>query len=346
MSWTRESAPCSIRQSTERIAAPHVPRAKALFVFHESARPGAGPTIAGASLRRPPEDILKIWHQSFTDLDAFPLYRDTLRAHGRAVMGEEASVVVHGLRPGTYPPGIAPMEVNSRAGLRLFNETQVCEAALAAQEAGYDAFALGCFFDPALHAARSLVDIPVVSLTESCMLTACSLGRRFAVISLTDFQKMLTEDLAQAYGLSARLAGVVAMAPAVRLFDLEEGSAATDTIKQSFAESCRQALKLGAEVIIPGDGVLNEFLVRHRMLEVQGAVVLDSLGVLFQHAAFLARARASRCLDTSRALLYAKPTDAMLAHQRQVHGVLDRKESDFSGGPQAGEAERPLTQRR
>ncbi|VTU46456.1 Hydantoin racemase (plasmid) [Variovorax sp. SRS16] len=294
----------------------------------------------------PPEDILKIWHQSFTDLDAFPLYRETLQAHGRAVMGEDATVVVHGLRPGTYPPGIAPMEVNSRAGLRLFNDPQVCEAALAAEQAGYDAFALGCFFDPALHAARSLVDIPVVSLTESCMLTACSLGRKFAVISLTAFQKMLTEDLAQAYGLTSRLAGVVAMEPAVRLFDLEEGSAATETIRQSFAASCREALRLGAEVIIPGDGVLNEFLVRHRMLEVQGAVVLDSLGVLFQHAAFLARARASRCLDTSRALLYAKPTEAMLAHHRQVLGVLDRKEGDFSGGPVAPAAQPPASSAR
>lgn len=276
---------------------------------------------------------MKIWHQSFTDLDSFALYRETLRQHGRDVMGEQATVVVHGMRPGTYPPGVAPMDVNSRAGLRLFNEQQVCEAALAAQAAGYDAFALGCFFDPGLHAARSLVDIPVVSLLESCMLTACSLGRKFALISLTPFQKMLTEDLAQAYGLSARLAGVVAMEPAVKLFDLEKGGAATDTIKRSFVASCEEALRLGAEVIIPGDGVLNEFLVRHGMLKTQGAVVLDSLGVLFQHAAFLARARASGCLDVSRVLQYAKPTPGMLSHAQGYFGALARQESDFSGGP-------------
>lgn len=276
---------------------------------------------------------MKIWHQSFTDLSTFTQYRETLRAHGRQVMGGDAEVVVHGLRPGTYPQGIAPMDVNSIGGLRMVNEQQVLEAALAAQEGGYDALAIGCFFDPALHQARSLVDIPVVSLTESCMLTACSLGRRFAVVSISDFQKMLTEDLAASYGLAGRMAGVVAMTPAVRLFDLEREGEVLESIKTRFLAACQEALRLGAEVIIPGDGVLNEFLVRHRLLQVEGAVVLDSLGVLFQHAAFLARGRAAGVLDVSRRQLYAKPTPAMLTHVRESTGALRRRESDFSGSP-------------
>lgn len=274
---------------------------------------------------------MRIWHQSFTDLDAFPLYRETLREHGQRVMAGQAEVVVHGLRPGTYPAGIAPMDVNSSCGLRMLNEQQVCEAALAAQAAGYDAVAIGCFFDPALHQARSLVDIPVVSLTESCMLTACSLGRKFAAVSLTGFQKMLTEDLAAAYGLAGRMAGVVAMTPAVQLFELEGSGEVVESIKARFVASCHEALRLGAEVIIPGDGVLNEFLVRHRMLEVEGAVVLDSLGVLFQHAAFLARGRASGVLDISRRQLYARPSAQMLLHSRKFYGGLQREESGFSG---------------
>ena len=274
---------------------------------------------------------MKIWHQSFTDLTAFPAYRDTLQSHARRVMGDLAQVVVHGLRPGTYPAGIAPMDLNSIGGLRMLNEQQVCEAALAAQAAGYDALALGCFFDPALHQARSLVDIPVASLTESCLLAACSLGRRCAVISITDFQQMLTEDLVAAYGLSSRLAGVVAMSPSVRLFDLEGGADVAESIKQRFFVACERALSLGAEVIIPGDGVLNEFLVRHGLLHFEGAVVLDSLGVLFHHAAFLARGRAAGVLDVSRRLLYAKPSDAMRQHTARFYGALQRQETDFSG---------------
>lgn len=275
---------------------------------------------------------MRIWHQSFTDLDAFPRYRETLASHAAKVMRGRAEVVVHGLRPGTYPPGIAPMDMNSIAGLRMLGEVQVCEAALAAKDAGYDAFALGCFFDPALHAARSLVDIPVVSLTESCMLTACSLGRRFAIVSVTPFQKMLTEDLARAYGLQDRMAGVVAMAPAVKLFDLERPEAAP-AIAESFRRACAEGVALGAEVLVAGDGVLNEFLVRNDLLRVDGAVVLDSLGVLFHHAEMLAHGRAAGVLDTSRRQLYAPPSPTMLAHTREFTGALARREDDFSGKP-------------
>ncbi|SSW66695.1 hypothetical protein AVE30378_02234 [Achromobacter veterisilvae] len=274
---------------------------------------------------------MKIWHQSFTDLDVFAKYRDTLQAHADAVMGARAQVVVHGLRPGTYPPGVAPMSVNSSAGMRLLNVRQVCEAAETAQAAGYDAFALGCFFDPGLVEARSLVDIPVVSLTESCLLTACSLGRRVGMIALTPFQKMQTEDLAAQYGLSGRLSGVVSMSPAVDLFDLEGDEAAAASVRDRFIEACRVALAQGVEVIIPGDGVLNEFLVRHRLLSVEGAAVLDALGVLFHHAAFFANARAAGCLDISRRQLYASPTEAMRRHARQALGAAAYPESAFSG---------------
>jgi len=277
---------------------------------------------------------MKIWHQSFTDLDKFPFYRNTLKSHAREVGGGQFSVSVHGLRPGTYPEGIAPMEFNRRGGLRMLNIPQVCEAAVAAQKAGYDAFALGCFFDPGLREARSMVDIPVVSLTESCMLTACSLGRKFALVSLTEFQQMLTQDLAAQYGLQDRLAGVVAMTPGVALFDLEKEGEAAESIKQRFRAAVHDALKLGAEVIIPGDGILNEFLVRHKMLSVDGAVVLDALGLLFHHAAFFARARAAGCLDVSRRLLYAKPTQEMLDHAGGFNGAYRADESMFSGvGP-------------
>ena len=62
-------------------------------------------------------------------------------------------------------------------------------AALAAERAGYDAFALGCFYDPALTAVRSLVDIPCLGLSESCMLVACSLGQRFGLVSLEASQR-------------------------------------------------------------------------------------------------------------------------------------------------------------
>jgi len=274
---------------------------------------------------------MKIWHQSFTDLSVFPKYQLTLEQHAQAVMPQGIDVQVHGLPPGTYPVDVPPMSFNTRGGLRLLNSKLVCEAAIAAEQAGYDAFALGCFFDPGLTEARSLVDIPIVSLSETCMLTACSLGRKFAVIALTEFQKMLSADLARAYGLTDRLAGVVALTPAVNLFDLEAGGEIAEGIKTRFLLACQQALDLGAEVIIPGDGVLNAFLVRHQMLTVKDATIMDPLGVLFHHAAFFVNARQANCLAISRRLLYSKPTQAMMRHAQNERGAFALSESDFSG---------------
>jgi len=276
---------------------------------------------------------MKIWHQSFTDLQAFPRYGETLVEHARSTVAPGVEVVIHGLVPGTYPAAVAPMDFNSHPFLRMNNGRQVCEAALAAEAAGYDAFALGCFFDPALHEARSLVDIPVVSLSETSMLTACSLGRRFAVISLNDFQSQLTEDLAHAYGLTQRLAGIVTMRPAVSLFELETHSA---SVKARFFQACQEAVALGAEVVIPGDGVLNAFLVREKVLHVDGVVVMDPLGVLFHHAAHFAQLRHHTGLGVSRRQFYARPSAQFLTHMRAADRSWPLREEDFSGPLHAG----------
>ena len=53
---------------------------------------------------------MRIWHHSFTDLTVMPLYRKTITEHAAAVMGKDATVSVHGLRPGTYTEGCAPID--------------------------------------------------------------------------------------------------------------------------------------------------------------------------------------------------------------------------------------------
>ena len=45
---------------------------------------------------------MRIWHQSFSDLDRAPVYRQTLAAHAGAVLDPAIEVRLHGLKPGTY----------------------------------------------------------------------------------------------------------------------------------------------------------------------------------------------------------------------------------------------------
>lgn len=275
---------------------------------------------------------MRIWHQSFTDLDMVPLYRRTLVEHALRVADPGTTVTVHGLRPGTYGRDFVPIDAIRHRYLEMLNESQIVEAALAAERQGYDAVALGCFYDPGLRAARSLVDIPVAGLSETCMLVACSLGHKFALIALNRDQQVQHEELAHAYGLERRLAAALAMEPAIDEYMLEGDDAATRPIVDGFHRACRRAVDAGAEVIIPGDGVLNEFVWRKGMRRFENATVMDALGVLFRYAAFMVGARASLGLEVSRVRHYAKPSPAMLDHARSFGAVQPLDEEHFSGG--------------
>lgn len=274
---------------------------------------------------------MRIWHQSFSDLDVAPIYRATLARHAEAVLPPDDSVVLHGLRPGTYGHEVAPIHAIRHRYLEYLNEAQIVEAALAAERVGYDAFALGCFFDPALRTVRSLVDIPCLGLSETCMLVACSLGQRFGLISLEASQRAQHEELARLYGLRERLAGVVAMHPPIDEYSLEGGEETARPLIDAFHAACGRLVEMGAEVVIPGDGFLNEFVWRQGLKTSHGALVMDALGTLFRYAQFMVGARASIGLQVSRVGHYARPPTAMLARARRAAGAVDIAEGSFSG---------------
>ncbi len=276
---------------------------------------------------------MKIWHQSYTDLTVMPLYRKTLTEHAARVMGGEGTVVVHGLRPGTYAPGCAPIDAIRHRYVATMLETQICDAALIAEREGFDAMAIGCFFDPALRSARSLTNIPVMGLGETCALVSCSLGRKFGLVTLCADQSADYSDLMHAYGFDRRFAGAVAVEPAIDEFALEADEATAQAVEARFDAACATVIRQGADIIIPADGVLNEFLVRRGRLKAHGDVpVMDSLGVLFQHAAFFARIARTTGSGVSRRQLYTQPSAAMIDH---VRGFASQRAlaNDFSGKP-------------
>lgn len=274
---------------------------------------------------------MRIWHQSFTDLTVMPLYRKTIAQHASAVMGQDAAVSVHGLRPGTYAEGCAPIDAIKYRYVAALNELQICDAALLAEREGFDAVAIGCFFDPGLRAARSLVDIPVVGLGETCALVACSLARKFGLVTLCEEQSADYTDLMQAYGLERRYAGAIAIDPPIDEFALEADEETARAIEERFDLACAAAVGRGAEIIVPADGVLNEFLVRRGRLTARGDVpVMDSLGVLFQHAAFLVRLARTTATGVSRHQFYARPSRTLVEYVRRFSRQRELA-SDFSG---------------
>ena len=274
---------------------------------------------------------MRIWHQSFTDLEMVPTYERSLIEHSGKVVSSDTEVTVHGLRPGTYGTQFSPIDAIRHRYLEFVNGAQICEAALAAEAAGYDGFALGCFFDPALTEARTLVTIPVVGIAETCMTVACTLGERFAMVALNEDQRYHYEDVVRNYGLRERCAGVIAMSPGIDEYSLETEGEEMHEIAASFHRACEAAMAAGAEVIIPSDGVLNEFVWRHGLLEHGGATVMDSIGVLFRYTEFVVGARDALGLSLSRVRRYARPSAAMLDHLRTAAEITPFAEDAFSG---------------
>jgi allantoin racemase len=75
----------------------------------------------------------------------------------------------------------------------------------------YDAFVVACGLDPGLDACRSIVKQPVVGIAEAGMLTACTLCRKFTILTHTDLSVSIVQELVHHYGFENRLASVRAI---------------------------------------------------------------------------------------------------------------------------------------
>ncbi len=70
---------------------------------------------------------------------------------------------------------------------------------------------IAAFGDPGLFGARELFDIPVVGLAEAAMLTACMVGRRFAIVTFARALGPWYEECVAMHGLRERCAGILCL---------------------------------------------------------------------------------------------------------------------------------------
>lgn len=135
------------------------------------------------SAKQSPSTTIRIWTQSITDLTKLPGYADTLKAHAHRICSPDTVIDVHGVRPGSYPNGLAPIQMTKYHWAEHLLETQLVENMMRAEREGYDAVAISCFLDPGMEKGRSVVDIPVVSSCESALLVASTRSGALSVCS-------------------------------------------------------------------------------------------------------------------------------------------------------------------
>lgn len=260
----------------------------------------------------------RIWHQSITDLTKLPGYSKMLSEHAKVVCDEGTTVDIHGVLPGTYPPGVAPIELATYPWSGTLRELQIVENIMQAEREGYDAVAISCFVDPGLERGRSLVDIPVVSSLETALQVSSSIGRAFGVIALSPTQAETQRRLIKEYGFTDRVRLLVELDPPLTELTLDKAYTEPQEFVENFKRQARKMIASGVDVIIPAEGVLNTVLVRAGIDRVDDVPVLDVYGAVLSYAEMLVRMRRRCGLITGRGHAYRKPPQSVITHLREI----------------------------
>jgi len=180
-------------------------------------------------------------------------------------------------------------------------------AALDAERNGYDAFIIGASVDPALREIRSLVDIPVISMAETAILVTCTIAQKTAIVTPTEEVGMLVRGNLEHSGLGARISSVETITPALADDALNAALINPHDLIQRFTASAKQAIQQGAEAIFPAEGILAEVIASQQISQIDGAQILDPIGMSIAFAQMRVHMRNTLNLQTARRAFYKKP---------------------------------------
>lgn len=262
--------------------------------------------------------MIRLWHQSMTTLEELPGYARLMQAHAGRVCASDTTVDLHGLREGTHAPGVAPIQSAAFALMHDLNSLQIVENVIQAAEEGYDAVAMSCFGDPKLDICRSLVDIPVLSAFETSLLVASTAARAFGFLVPMASAVRNTRKRIAHYGYEHRVAAVLACDPPTTEYELASGFDGDAALVERLVAQIRRLVAAGADIVIPGEGVLNAVLVHNGITSVDGVPVLDSFGAVVAMAEMLVKLQRVTGLRNAQRGLYARPDPALVAHARAV----------------------------
>ena len=161
-------------------------------------------------------------------------------ASARAVAGAATEIV-------PVTPRFGPAIITSRAENAIAAHGLL--DCLAEHHAGCDAAILAVSYDTALFAARQLLPIPVIGMTEAACLAACTVGERFGLVTFSSPE--LYREVIAGHGLSARLSGIalVAATPQDALSD-------PDGVAAKVAEAAEALAREGADSVLLGGAAL------------------------------------------------------------------------------------------
>src|SRR5215469_6908416 len=252
-----------------------------------------------------PSRPARIWYQSFVHPVEQKPYIERLQAALDAAASPGVKFEVHGLDP---PDHFFHPLTEFRCA------AQVIRIAVEAQKSGYDAFIIGHFQEPGLLEIRGALDIPVIGLGETNLLTAFSMGSSVGMVTIDPTFITWHERQVRDFGFEQRVAGVRAIhvdLPGFMKAFTDE--AAYKQVRADFVEQVRPIVVAGAEVILPAGGLPMLLFSRECPFVIDGALVLNGIAVVAKAAEMaLALYRLTGSV-VSRRGTYAKASDACIA---------------------------------
>ena len=262
---------------------------------------------------------MRIWHQSFTVLGNLPAYARALAAHFKKVARPGTEVVMHGMHDDTYKTNYPGTDIQYSYFQNL-HASQFVLGGLAAEESGFDAYAIMTLPEPGLRDIRSLIDIPVVGYGESSILTASMLGDRMGVLLFIREMAPVIDSNVQRMGLTGRFAGAHFVG-----FGFDDVLKAFDDpneLLERFHAAARQLIASGAEAIIPGEAPLCVLLAKHGVSRVDDVPVVDAIGATIKMAEMMADLRKSCGLSPARSGYFTRqPPRARVRTLLDFYGI-------------------------
>ncbi|MFC3684893.1 aspartate/glutamate racemase family protein [Hydrogenophaga luteola] len=184
--------------------------------------------------------------------------------------------------------------IATRAELAMGEHSTIVLAARHAE--GCDAVVVAVSYDTGVRAARELLPVPVVGMTEAALHTACMLGGRMGIILFGRRVLPLYQELVASYGLSSRIAGWRALESTAAY-----GRGTHDELDREIERTaCDLVERDGAEVVVLTGAVMAGVPAR-----VQGAVpvpVVDCIDAAVRQAELLAQLKLPKPTAGSYAL--------------------------------------------
>ena len=246
---------------------------------------------------------MRIWWQSSTAIHEQKLadYREALTQHLNSVKRADTEISLHGVERGSLD-----LHFNSTVALNSFAPGGVMDKLIQADKERYDGIAIGCFLDPALQEARELIDIPIFGLAETSIHMACMLGNTFSGIAFSDKQAQYYDDTVRKYGLENRAVPFASLG--IDLEQVQKGFSNPTEMMEIFKKSVKKLAAAGVEVILPACGCVNTIVVREKITEMEGVLILDINALLLKITEAMADFYKLTGVSRSRKLLYQKPT--------------------------------------